>query len=124
MNLLHTFHNDIFKKIKSNKARYLCTLEEFIEFNSIHKNLTVGDAFALGLMTIPAVGKSAVKVIRQYFRTFKQMHSQLKKFESNEERVEFLKNLFKGTGITQTLPRILVDLLFLKNYAASSSKEQ
>ena len=104
MNLLNVFHMQIYESILSNTANYLCTLDEFNELNSIQRNITVGHVFALGLMCIPGVGKNAVKVVTQYFQTYRQMYDYLLRFETKEERLEFLKLLFKGTGVASTLP--------------------
>jgi hypothetical protein len=44
------------------------------------------------------------------------MYDYLDRFKKNEEKVEFLKGLFKGTGLISTLPNTLVDLLFSQSY--------
>lgn len=63
MNLLNSFHLQIYEEILSRNAKYLCSLDEFNELNSVQRNMTVGSVFALGLMCIPGVGKSAVKLV-------------------------------------------------------------
>lgn len=40
------------------------------------------------------------------------MHDYLRRLDSNDDRIEFLKNLFKGRGVMTTLPSILVELFF------------
>lgn len=77
----------IYDKIRSKKAKYLCSFEQFNELNSIQRNFTVGKIFALGLMAIPGVGKNSVSVVTKYFKTYKAMHDYLSRLDSNNDRV-------------------------------------
>ena len=63
MDMLNVFHKQIFDEIALNQMKYLSSFDEFNEFNSVQRNMTVGNVFALGLMCIPGVGKNAVRVI-------------------------------------------------------------
>lgn len=83
MKLLNELHRQIYGKIVNGEARYLCGLDEFIEANSVQRNSTVEKVFGLGLMTIPGVGKGAVNILTEYFRTYRTMHDYLKRFKSN-----------------------------------------
>lgn len=87
MKLLNTFHIQIYEKIRSRKAKYICSFEQFNELNSIQRNFTVGKIFALGLMAIPGVGKNSVTTITKYFKTYKAMYDYLSKLDSNNDRV-------------------------------------
>lgn len=96
----------------SGEIQTLGCLQDFNKINGKNKSMTLEDLFGQCLKLIPKAGKETVNNILKYFKTFVSLHEKLSEFTTEEERIQFLNSLLKGTRVQSEVPKILVDLLF------------
>ena len=76
--------------------------------------MTIKYMFGMSLKTIPGVGSASVGELLKYFSSWGAMHKELSQMTTQEDRIEFMRGLLRGTGVRSELPELLVGMLFSK----------